>query len=80
VGLYRAVLWCERGIIEDFLTNVASSGISSAILPLHAARTRSPSVRSYLSPLHVWFVQIPTEAKLAFFNEVRHAYGRTALL
>eukprot|EP01032_Pedospumella_encystans_P008825 gene8825-10437_t len=24
--------------------------------------------------------EIPTEAKLAFFNEVRHSYGRTALL
>ena len=23
---------------------------------------------------------IPTDAKLAFFNETRHAYGRTALL
>ena len=24
--------------------------------------------------------EIPTDAKLAFFNETRHAYGRTALL
>lgn len=24
--------------------------------------------------------QIPTDAKLAFFNETRHAFGRTALL
>lgn len=24
--------------------------------------------------------QVPTDAKLAFFNETRHAYGRTALL
>lgn len=23
---------------------------------------------------------IPTDTKLAFFNEMRHAYGRTALL
>ncbi|CAN0377877.1 unnamed protein product, partial [Hapterophycus canaliculatus] len=23
---------------------------------------------------------IPTDAKLAFFNETRHAYGRTALM
>lgn len=26
------------------------------------------------------FDQIPTDAKLAFFNETRHSYGRTALL
>lgn len=25
-------------------------------------------------------MQIPTDAKLAFFNETRHSYGRTALL
>ena len=24
--------------------------------------------------------EIPTDAKLAFFNETRHAYGRSALL
>jgi hypothetical protein len=24
--------------------------------------------------------EIPTDAKLAFFNETRHAYGRTALM
>ena len=27
-----------------------------------------------------WFSQVPLDAKLAFFNEVRHSYGRTALL
>lgn len=25
-------------------------------------------------------VQIPTDAKLAFFNETRHAYGRSAIM
>lgn len=27
-----------------------------------------------------WISQVPLDAKLAFFNEVRHSYGRTALL
>lgn len=31
-------------------------------------------------PLTLLSRKIPTDAKLAFFNETRHAYGRTALL
>ena len=67
----------QFGIQHERLFTRALSGTKRLVENYHDTMARA---LNFICDSPIADEEIPTDAKLAFFNETRHAYGRTALL
>jgi TAG lipase/steryl ester hydrolase/phospholipase A2/LPA acyltransferase len=67
----------QFGIQHEGLFNRALGGSKYLVEHYHETMARA---LNFISDSPIADEEVPTDAKLAFFNETRHAYGRTALL
>ena len=67
----------QFGILHEALFTKATAGTKNIIEDYHDTVNRA---LDFICDSPIADDEIPTDAKLAFFNETRHAYGRTALM
>ena len=67
----------QFGILHEALFTKAMAGTKTIIEDYHETVNRA---LNFICDSPIADDEIPTDAKLAFFNETRHAYGRTALM
>lgn len=67
----------QFGILHEALFTKAMAGTKNIIEDYHDTVNRA---LDFICDSPIADDEIPTDAKLAFFNETRHAYGRTALM
>lgn len=74
-GLFSRAMAGTKHIVERY-----HEAVASALCFICDTKDAEVIFFFHLSPVNSLFYQVPTDAKLAFFNETRHSYGRTALL
>ena len=67
----------QFGILHEALFTKAMTGTKDIIEDYHETVMKA---LDFICDSPIADDEIPTDAKLAFFNETRHAYGRTALM